>query len=114
MNLGEYVKEIREGLRKESKEFSLRRVAKRVGVTPSFLSQLESGKAFSEEVVVLLAKELREDPDVLLAMSGKLSPRFKAALMRRPKLFAELISAAEKLPDEALIRVVREVKDGDW
>jgi len=116
MSLGEHLKKARKKLREESKDYSLRKVAERVGVTPGFLSQLESGKASppSEEVIVALAKELGEDPDVLLAMGGKVSSRLKAAIMRRPKLFAELISTVEKLPDEAVLRIVREVKDGDW
>jgi transcriptional regulator with XRE-family HTH domain len=116
MSLGAHIRKVRRELRTGSEEFSLRRVAVRVGVTPGFLSQLESGKASppSEEVIVKIAKELREDPDVLLAMGGRVSSRLQAAIMRRPRLFAELISAAEKLPDEAVLRIVREVKDGDW
>ena len=116
MSLGKHIKKEREKLREGSKEYSLRRVAKRVGVTPGYLSKLESGDGAppSEEVILKLAKELGEDPDVMLAMAGKISSRLKEAVLRRPRLFAELISTVEKLPDEAVLRVVREVKDGEW
>lgn len=116
MELGPHVKEIRKELREGSKEFSLRKVAARVGITPGFLSQFESGKTPppSEKVIISLAKDLREDPDVFLAMAGKLSPRFRKAVSERPKFFAELMSTVENLPADAVLRVVREVKDGKW
>ena len=34
--------------------------------------------------------------------------------MRRPRLFAELIRQLKDAPDQAVLRIVREVRDGDW
>jgi len=61
-----------------------------------------------------LAVDLGEDPDVLLALAGKVSGDLQAIIRRRPKLFADLIRALREAPDHAILRVVREVRDGDW
>ncbi len=88
----------------------------RIGVEPSFLSKVERNEVAppSEEKVVALARELSEDPDVLLAMAGKVSSDLRAAIMKRPELFASLIRELKDLPDRAVLRLVREVRDGKW
>jgi len=35
-------------------------------------------------------------------------------IRRRPTLFAALIRELKDLPDHAVLRLVREVRDGDW
>jgi hypothetical protein len=57
---------------------------------------------------------LEQDADVLLAMAGKVSADLREAIIKRPKVFAELIRQLKDAPDKALLRVVREVRDGDW
>jgi len=113
---GDYVRKRREALRKEDDTFSVRQVAQRIGVEPSFLSKVERGKAPapSEAKVVALARELGEDPDVLLALAGKVSSDLQAAIRKRPELFATLIRELKGMPDYAVLRLVREVRDGKW
>lgn len=96
--------------------FSLRQVASRCEITPAYLSRIERGQVAppSEETVVKLAMEIGEDPDVLLALGGKISSDLKEAILARPKLFAELIRAIKEAPETAVLRVVREVRDGKW
>ena len=62
-------------LQKEDRKFSLRQVATRIGIQPSYLSKLERGEQsyLSEEKIIALADELNEDKDVLLALIGKIS-----------------------------------------
>ncbi len=88
----------------------------RIGVEPSFLSKVERNEVPppSEEKVVAIARELSEDPDILLAMAGKVSSDLKAAIMKRPELFASVIRELKDLPDTAVLRLVREVRDGKW
>jgi len=57
---------------------------------------------------------LDEDPDVLLAMAGKVSSDLQDIIRKRPQLFADLIRQLKTQPDHAVLRLVREVKDGDW
>ena len=64
--------------------------------------------------VVTLAELLGEDQDVLLAMAGKVSSDLLKVIRDRPALFAELIRKLKTEPDHAVLRVVREVRDGDW
>ena len=52
--------------------------------------------------------------DVMLAMAGKVSSDLQEAIRRRPQLFAELIRQLKDAPDRAVLRVVREVRDGKW
>ena len=96
--------------------YSLRQVAARCGVTPAYLSRIERGEVAppSEEMLVKLAGDLEEDPDVMLALAGKISSDLKAAIIARPQLFAELIRAIRDAPEHAVLRIVREVKDGNW
>ncbi len=83
---------------------------------PSYLSKVERGEVAppSEAASARLAADLGEDPDVLLALAGKVSTDLQAVIRKRPRLFAELIRELEDLPDHAVLRLVREVRDGDW
>ena len=116
MNFGEHIRHLREGRSQADRDFSLRKVAQRAGLEPAYLSKIERGvfQPPSEEAIVRLAGVLEEDPDVLLAMAGKLSSDLQKIIIQRPRLFAELIRQLKEAPDHALLRVVREVKDGQW
>jgi len=113
---GDYIRKQRETKREQDRKFSVRQLAARVGVQPSYLSKVERGlePPPSEKVIIRLAEELDEDPDVLLAMAGKVSTELMHVILSRPKLFAELIRQLKDQPDHAVLRVVREVRDGDW
>jgi HTH-type transcriptional regulator, competence development regulator len=115
--LGDFLRTRRLELQARDERYSLTQVAQRVGVTPAFLSQVERGLARSgpaEETLVHLARELEVDADVLLALAGKVSSDLQAAIRRRPTLFAQLIRELRDLPDHAVLRLVREVRDGEW
>jgi hypothetical protein len=47
-------------------------------------------------------------------MAGKVSSDLLEIILKRPKLFAEVLRQLKELPDHAVVRIVREVKDGDW
>ncbi len=115
-HFGEHIRRRREDLRKEDRRFSLRQVAQRIGVEPAYLSKIERGELQppSEATTLRLAEDLGEDPDVLLAMAGKVSSDLQEIIRRRPRLFADLIRQLKQAPDRAILRVVREVRDGDW
>lgn len=115
-HFGQHVRKLREDLRKSDRRFSLRQVAERIGVEPAYLSKVERGEVAppSEATTLKLANELGEDPDVLLAMAGKVSTELQEIIRKRPRLFADLIRELKSAPDHAILRVVREVRDGDW
>jgi transcriptional regulator with XRE-family HTH domain len=116
MTFGDYVRERREAQRQTDRRFSVRQVAQRIGVEPAYLSKIERNEVAppSEEKVRALAADLGEDPDVLLALAGKVSSDLLAIIRARPEVFAELIRQLKAVPDHAILRLVREVRDGDW
>jgi transcriptional regulator with XRE-family HTH domain len=113
---GDYLRTRREELREGDRAFSLRQVAVRAGLEPSYLSRIERGLEAppSEERVRALAEVLGENSDVLLALAGKVSGDLLDVIRKRPKLFAQLLRDIKDLPDHAVLRIVREVRDGEW
>ena len=113
---GSYIRKRRETLNKTEEGFSVRKVAEKIGVEPAFLSKVERDIVSppSEAKIIALAKLLNEDPDILLAMAGKVSTDILKIIQKRPVLFADLIRQLKTEPDHAVLRVVRSVTDGDW
>ena len=113
---GSYVRQKRESLLKKDRRYSLRQVAGRIDIEPAYLSKIERGDFAppSEQVIRKLAGELDENVDILLALAGKVSQDLKDIIVKRPELIAELLRQIKEMPDHAILRVVREVKDGDW
>jgi PAS domain S-box-containing protein len=91
--LGAYLKARREALNREHVGYSIRCVAKRVGMHHSYLSKVERGErdSLDERRIRALARELGEDPELLLALGGKLSPDLSCCLSRNPYLFREFL-----------------------
>lgn len=116
MTFGNYVRQARTKLYETDKQYSLRQTAKRIDVEPAYLSKIERGEVSppSEATIRRLASDLNEDVDVLLAMAGKVSKDLQEIIIKRPQLFADLIRQLKDAPDKAVIRVVREIRDGEW
>jgi len=113
---GSYVRKRREELLKTSREYTVRKMAARIGIQPSYISKVEREEVQppSEGTIIRLAAALQEDPDVLLALAGKVSADLREVIVKRPRLFADVIRQLKDAPDHALLRVVREVRDGNW
>ena len=113
---GSYIRKRRENLNKKKDGFSVRKVAEKIGVEPAFLSKVERDIVSppSEVKIIALSKLLNEDPDILLAMAGKVSTDILKIIQKRPVLFADLIRQLKTEPDHAVLKVVRSVTDGDW
>jgi transcriptional regulator with XRE-family HTH domain len=115
-SFGDYVRTVRARLAERGTRYSLRQVAVRIGVEPAYLSKVERGLVPppSEATIVRLAADLGEDADLMLALAGKVSSDLQEIIRRHPRAFAELIRQLKDVPEGALLRVVREVKDGTW
>ena len=115
-SFGSYIREKREGLHADDKSKSLRQVAIAIGVEPAFLSKVERDIVSppSEGKVIALAEVLNEDPDLLLAMAGKVSSDLLAIVKARPQFIGELLRELKEQPDHAVLSVVRNITDGDW
>ena len=114
--LGEYLRKRREELRSKDRRFSLRQVASRIQIEPSYLSKIERGELPppGEQVIGKLAEDLGLDGDVLLALAGKVSSELQAVILKRPELFGSLLRELKNAPDDAVLKIVREVRDGEW
>ena len=97
--LGERIRELR-----EQKDISLRELAKKLGVSPAFLSDIELGRRFpSDEVLARISKELGESIESL-----------KKYDTRPPVEELKRLAAANPLMGVALRRVVeRKVSASD-
>lgn len=102
--------------RTADRRYSVRQVALRVGVEPTYISKVERGETAppSEATIVRLADDLGEDRDVMLALAGKVSSDLQAIIRKRPKLFSDLLRQLKQMPDHAILRIVREINDGEW
>lgn len=110
MSFGKYIRGVR-----EAKDVGLRELAKAIDVDPTYLSRIEQDKVkASEEAILAIAGVLGEDKHVLLALAGKVSSELQDIIRRHPKAFAALIEQLKDAPEHAILRVVREVRDGEW
>lgn len=113
---GNFIRKSREEKLLNDKSYSLRQVAIRMGVEPSYLSKVERGDEPnpSENFVKKLAVELNQDENVLLAMVGKVSSELRDIILKNPVLFSQLLKSLKDSPEHSILRIVREVKDGNW
>ena len=111
-SFGKFVRKQRLALRDKDPSYSLRQVAVASGLEPSFLSKIERGLAPppSEARIKALAMAIGEDPDVLLALAGKVSADLQEVIRKRPALFADLLRQLRHAPDKAVSGMVREAR----
>ena len=114
MEFGYYARQLRQQRHEVNRRYSIRQLARRIGVEPTYLSKIERGDADpSEEMIERLAAELGEDTDVLLARAGRVASDIREIITRRPILFAELIRGLSDVDDEELMELVCKVRNGE-
>ena len=115
-SFGKFVRERRMTRAAENRTFSVRQLAGRVGIEPSYLSKIERGEQPppGEETIRRIATELGEDPDVLLALAGKVSTDLLQIIRERPAVVGELLRSIRRAPAKRVAEVARQVRDGKW
>ena len=115
-SFGEFLRERRMTRAAKSRAFSLRQLAGRVGIEPSYLSKIERGEQPppGEDTIHRIAKELGEDPDVLLALAGKVSSDLAQIIRERPTLVGGLLRSIRRVPAKRVAEMARQVRDGNW
>lgn len=116
MSFGNLIRSARLKAHADDKDYSLRKTAGRVGIQPSYLSKIEREELPppGEEVICKLSQDLGLDADVMLALAGKVSSELQEVIKKRPELFGALLRELKGMPDHAVLRLVREVRDGEW
>lgn len=115
-SFGGFLRERRLARVADDPAFSLRKMADRVGIEPSYLSKIERGEQPppGEETIRRIADELDEDRDRLLALAGKVSGDLLEIIRERPALVAELLRSIRHAPAKRITEIARQVRDGDW
>lgn len=95
-----------------AKGFSLRKFAELVGVSPTYLSQVEQGNADppTAERVKEMAELLDEHPDELIALAGRVPEDLSAIIQKQPTRIPELIREAGGLSEDQLEQLTKEVR----
>ena len=116
LDFGETLRARRMAQAENDPTFSLRQVAGRVGLEPSYLSKIERGEEPppGELTIRRLAEELGENPDALLALAGKVSSDLLEIIRERPTVVAELLRAMRGLSAKRVSELSRQIRDGDW
>ena len=105
-SLGQTIREARLG-----RELSLRALAERLGLSASYLNDIEHNRRVpSEQVIDGLAKELDLSADSLLAAAGRVGEDAEEFLRARPSAGVLLRRATEKgLSEQDLQRLISAV-----
>ena len=84
---------------REEKKLGLRELASQAGISPAFLSKIESGKEKppAERKLRALAKVLEFDPEVLMALAGRLPADIVEIIQKHPREYVTLLRALRRL-----------------
>lgn len=90
--------------KRTARQLSLRRFAEMIGISPTYLSQVEHGNCDppTADRVRRMAEILDEDADELTALAGRVPHDLPAMLQKHPARLAALIREASDLSSEQL------------
>lgn len=85
--------------KRQDKDLGLRELARRVDMSPTYLSKVEHGEfpPPAEKKVKSIAQELGLNADSLLGLAGKIPKDVKAIILRHPEAWADFLRKAQAL-----------------
>jgi transcriptional regulator with XRE-family HTH domain len=94
------------------KGFSLRKFAELVGVSPTYLSQVEQGNVMppTADRVKRMAELLGENPDEWTALAGRVPDDLPKIIQKQPTEMPELLREASGLSAEQLRKLREQAK----
>ena len=95
---------------REAREIGLREMAKKIGVSPTYMSKVERDEFTppTEDKVRAIARILECDPDELLAMAGRVPSYLADIIARNPVEMSALLRTANGLSAEDLVQLARQ------
>ena len=116
---GQIVRAARLERRKSDSDFSLRKFAFKVGISPTFLSKAETDEFQPPraEKVVRIAEELGIDKYLLLSKANHVDPELKKILLEHQGMLFKLIQGAAELSSDQvmqLLEAMRKVKEDSY
>ena len=97
---------------RESKEITLREMAKMIGISPTYLSKVERDEfpPPAEDRVRAIAKIIDVDADDLLARAGRVSSDVTDIIKRHPVELTALLRTTKGLTAEDIARLARQAQ----
>jgi len=91
---------------------SLRKFAARIGITPTYLSKIEREEVPppAEDKIQLMAKEMGQNPDELLALAGRVAADIPKLVQKNPKDMADFLREASELSGKEFKRLHAQLK----
>ncbi len=99
--------------RRVEKGFSLRKFAEKVGVSPTYLSLVETGQAPYQPTVdriKKMAELLGADADEWIQLAGRVSDELEEMNRDNPQMMPALLRIARNLPPEKLAKLAAEAE----
>lgn len=93
---------------RKAREIGLRKMAKMIGVSPTYLSKVERDEFTppTEDKVRAIAQIIECNTDILLAMAGRVASDLAAIIRRNPVEVAALLRAVSDMPRDEIARLV--------
>jgi transcriptional regulator with XRE-family HTH domain len=95
---------------REAKGIGLREMAKKIDVSPTYLSKVERDEfpPMAEDKVRKIAEIIGRDVDELLALAGRVASDLTDIIRQRPREMADFLRAAKNLTADDLARLARQ------
>ena len=105
-----------EGNGSPNPDFSLRRFAKRIGISPTLLSQVENGEfpPPKAETVAAIADALGLDREALLTKARRIDPELQRIVIERQQVLADFLRTADNMSNEELKKAIDRARGTDW
>jgi len=102
---GDTVRDLR-----KAKGMGLREFAKKVDMSPTYLSKVERNefRPPAEEKVVAIAEALDQDPDELLGLAGRVPSDLAEIVRSRPREMAAFLRTAKSLTTQEIEKLTQQ------
>jgi transcriptional regulator with XRE-family HTH domain len=109
---GQRVRDLREARKRTDPNFSLRKFAKSVGISPTFLSKIETGEFDppAADKIIRMAELLEIDADELLAIAEKVDPELTEIIRERPVAMADFLRTTRGMSADKLRELTERIR----
>ena len=97
---------------RERRDIGLREMAKKIGVSPTYLSKVERDQfpPPAEDKVRKIADIIGRDHDEMLGLAGRVASDLKEIIRQHPREMASILRTARRLSPAELLKLQRNVE----
>jgi len=109
---GGKLRELREAKLKTDPNFTLRKFATAVGISPTFLSKVERGEFDppAPEKIMKMAELLDTDADELLALANRFDPELEKIIREQPTALPDLLRTVRGMSEEQVRKLTERAR----